>query len=157
MFSMWNPSPSGAKVGDCSVRAVAKALDMDWESAYALLCVYGLSMYDMPNSNAVINAALQDNGFVRSIIPNECPHCYTVEDFAKDHPLGTYVLGTGDHVVCIKDGTINDTWDSSKEIPIYYWENKEKRGENYALSVRSANDPNGVLPDSVVRPANHLD
>lgn len=124
MYSMWNPSPTGARVGDCSVRAVAKALGVDWETAYTMLCLKGFDMYDMPNSNAVINSLLTGKGFVREVIPNMCPDCYTIGDFAEDHPEGTYVVGTGDHVVAVSGGTIYDSWDSSREIPIFYW----KRG-----------------------------
>lgn len=122
VFEYWNPSPVGAKVGDCSVRAVAKALNTDWETAYTLLAVKGFEMCDMPNSNAVINAVLTEKGFARDVVPNTCPNCYTIEDFANDHPAGTYVLGTGDHVVALTDGAINDSWDSSREIPIFYWQ-----------------------------------
>ena len=32
----WNPNPVGRKVGDCSIRAISKALGVDWETAYAL-------------------------------------------------------------------------------------------------------------------------
>ena len=28
----YNPSPTGRNVGDCAVRAIAKALDIDWET-----------------------------------------------------------------------------------------------------------------------------
>lgn len=34
MFTEYNPNPAGRRVGDCAVRAVAKALDTDWETAY---------------------------------------------------------------------------------------------------------------------------
>ena len=124
MFQSWNPSPSGARVGDCSVRAVAKALGVDWETAYTMLCLKGFELYDMPNSNAVINALLAGKGFTREIVPNTCPECYTIGEFAAEHPEGTYVVGTGDHVATVQDGTIYDSWDSSREIPIFYW----KRG-----------------------------
>ena len=120
-YEVWNPSPVGARVGDCAVRAVAKALDTDWETAYTMLCLKGYEMYDLPNSNTVINALLTSKGFERGIVPNTCPECYTVGEFADENPNGTYVLGTGDHVVCVKDGVINDSWDSSGEIPIYFW------------------------------------
>lgn len=125
-YEMWNPSPSGAKVGDCAVRALAKALDVNWETAYTMLCVKGFEMSDMPNSNAVINAVLVDHGFERHAIPNTCPYCYTVGEFAQEHPEGTYVLGTGDHVVAVSGGNIHDTWNSSQEIPIIYWQKGEK-------------------------------
>ena len=124
MYQEWNPSPIGAKVGDCAVRALAKALGTDWETAYTMLCAKGFEMCDMPNSNAVINAVLTSNGFVRNIIPNTCPACYTVGQFAAENPHGTYVLGTGSHVVAVVDGVINDSWDSSSEYPVYFWEKR---------------------------------
>lgn len=160
MFKEWNPSPSGKRVGDCAVRALSKALNKDWETTYTMLAVRGMAMNDMPNSNAVINSVLTNNGFIREVIPNSCPDCYTIGEFAEDHPHGTYVLGTGDHVVCVSDGgIINDSWDSSNEIPIYYWKKTIERGKDNGLSLRDydPNDPNGVLSDTRIRPANHLD
>ena len=123
----FNPSPTGRNVGDCSVRAVAKALNISWEDAYALLAKNGFLMGDMPSSNSVIGSVLRQKGFTRYVIENNCPDCYTVEEFASDHPIGTYVLGTGSHVVTIKDGYIYDSWDSSKEIPQYYWESSKRQ------------------------------
>ncbi len=58
---------------------------------------------------------------MRINVPDTCPHCYTIRDFAYDHPFGTYLVGTGKHVVTIIDGNYYDTWDSGGEIPIYYW------------------------------------
>ena len=126
MYQEYNPSPTGAKVGDCAVRAVSKALGTDWETAYTMLAMKGFEMSDMPNSNAVINAVLKDKGFERDVVPNTCPDCYTVWDFAEDHPDGTYVLGTGTHVVAVVDGVIHDSWNSSNEYPVYYWRKEVK-------------------------------
>lgn len=123
-MSVWieyQPSPVGRNVGDCAVRAVAKALDTDWETAYALISLNGYLMGDMPSSNAVWGAVLRQNGFYRASIPDQCPDCYTAEDFIRDHPRGTYVLGFGNHVATAKDGHLYDSWDSSQEIPQYYW------------------------------------
>lgn len=86
----------------------------------------GYNMADMPSSNSVWGAVLRQNGFYRHAIPNSCPDCYTAEQFAADYPKGTYVLGFGNHVATIKDGFIYDSWDSSQEIPQYYWSRKEK-------------------------------
>ena len=120
-WRMYNPSPAGRNVGDCAVRAVAKALGTNWETAYSMIAAAGYQMNDMPSSNSVWGAVLRKHGFYRHIIPNTCPDCYTVGAFADDHPHGTYVVGTGNHVVTVKDGTVFDSWDSKNEIPIYYW------------------------------------
>lgn len=120
-WRQFNNNPVSRNVGDCSVRAVSVALGTDWETAFALITQNAFQMGDMPSSNAVWGSVLRQNGFQRSVIPNTCPDCYTVGDFAEDHPRGVYVVGTGNHVVTVKDGEIWDSWDSSKEIPIYYW------------------------------------
>lgn len=117
----YNPSPTGRNVGDCAVRAVAKALDLDWETAYAMIAKNGFLIGDMPSSNSVIGATLREHGFSRYAIPNTCPDCYTIEDFADENPRGTYVVGTGSHVCTIRDGVVFDSWDSRREIPQYYW------------------------------------
>lgn len=121
-WMMYNPNPSGRNVGDCAVRAVSKALDTDWETAYALIAKAGYLMNDMPSSNSVFGAVLRQNGFYRHAIENRCPECYTISDFVDDHPEGTYVVGTGNHVVTVKDGILWDSWNSLNEIPVYYWE-----------------------------------
>lgn len=124
MYVRYNPNPAGRSVGDCSVRAIAKALDMDWEAAYVELTMNGFAMADMPSSDSVWGATLRKHGFYRKNISNECPDCYTAEQFCIDHPRGTYVLGFGGHVATIRDGKLYDSWDSSHEIPQFYWEAK---------------------------------
>ena len=122
----YNPSPTARNVGDCSVRAVAKALNTDWETAYALTALNGYLMGDMPSSDSVWGAVLRQHGFYRDAIPNTCPDCYTAEDFCRDHPHGTYVLAFGGHVATVQDGRLFDSWDSSREIPQFYWYKKEE-------------------------------
>lgn len=126
MWIKYNPNPVGRSVGDCAVRAVAKALDVSWETAYSMIAVNGFAMGDMPSSNSVWGAVLRQHGFSRSAIENTCPDCYTAEDFCHDHPEGTFVLGFGNHTCCVIDGVIFDSWDSSAEAPQYYW----YKGEN---------------------------
>lgn len=121
----YNPNPAGRSVGDCAVRAVAAALGEDWETAYARIANNGFLMGDMPSSNSVWGAVLRQNGFTRSVIPNSCPNCYTLAQFAEDHPDGIYVVGTGNHVATVRDGLIWDAWDSSDEVPVYYWQKEE--------------------------------
>jgi len=126
MWIEFNPSPTGRRVGDCAVRAIAKALDVDWEKSYMMLAANGFGMGDMPSSDSVWGSVLRQYGFYRESIPNTCPDCYTARDFCKDNPKGTFVLGFGGHVATVVDGDLYDSWDSSDEIPVYVWYRKEK-------------------------------
>lgn len=125
-FIFYNPNPAGRRVGDCAIRAVSKALNIDWEQAFALVTSAAFAMGDMPSSDSVWGAVLRQNGFYRKTIPDTCPDCYTAEDFCKDNPEGVFVLGFGGHTATIVDGNLYDAWDSSQEIPTFVWYRKEK-------------------------------
>ena len=73
MWIRYNPNPLKRMVGDCSVRAMSKALDIDWEQAYAIMVANGFVMCDMPSDDSVMGAVLRKNGFYKDIIPDKCP------------------------------------------------------------------------------------
>lgn len=125
MWKYFNSNPVGRNVGDCAIRAVAKALDISWEDAYILIAAAGYAMGDMPSSDSVWGAVLRQNGFYREAISNDCSDCYTARDFCSDNPDGVFVLGFGGHVATVVDGDLYDSWDSSNEIPQYYWYRKD--------------------------------
>ena len=79
-------------------------------------------MSDMPSSDNVWNEYLKSKGLTRHIVPDTCPNCYTVKQFADEHPKGHYIVFVGQHVVAVIDGDYIDTWDSGDRVPIYYWE-----------------------------------
>lgn len=126
MWSEYNPNPTGRNVGDCAVRAIAKALNLDWETAFAKIAANAYAMGDMPSSDSVWGALLRQNGFYREAIPNTCPDCYTTADFCNDYPHGTYVLGFGGHVATVKDGVLYDSWNSLSELPQFFWYRKDE-------------------------------
>lgn len=121
MWEYFNNNPTSRNVGDCSVRAVSKALGISWEKAYALIAANGYQMGNVMSANEVWGSVLRQHGFSRQVIPNTCPECYTVKDFCIDYPKGIYVLGTGTHVVTVIDGNYYDSWNSGDEVPAYYW------------------------------------
>lgn len=125
VYKSYNANPNAARVGDCTVRAISKATGKSWDEVYIGLAMKGMELCNMPSANAVWGAYLRQNGFRRYIIPETCPDCYTVSQFAADHARGTYILALSGHVVACVDGTYYDTWDSGDELPIYYWEKKE--------------------------------
>lgn len=121
----FNPNPRGYMTGDCAIRAIARATEQPWQAAYAALTAEGYLKGDLPNANHVLNSYLKKQGFTRHIVPDTCPDCYTVEDFAADHPHGMYVLALENHVVTVYDGDYYDSWDSGNEVPLYYWHKEE--------------------------------
>ena len=126
MYIHFNPNPKSSRVQDCTVRAISKLVGRDWDEIYINICIEGLLACDMPSANHVWGSYLRRNGYKRSAIPNSCPDCYTVADFARDNPEGAYLLAVPGHVVTVADGDWCDTWDSGNEVPIYYWTKEER-------------------------------
>lgn len=120
LYKFYNPNPDRNRVGDCTIRAICKATGKRWETVYVILCSFGFSGRDMPSANMVWGRYLRDLGFRRYLIDDDTGN-YTVADFCRDHPKGTYILAIDGHVVCVVDGFYYDSWDSGQEIPIYYW------------------------------------
>ena len=122
-----NLNPMKKNTGDCVIRAIAYALRKPWDDVFWELTGEAFDRAEMPSWNPTWWSYLEKRGFKRSLIPDQCPDCYTVKDFCRDHPRGTYVLfipqteqGVG-HVIAVEDGDYIDTWDSGNEIPIYVW------------------------------------
>lgn len=118
----FNPNPAGNRVGDCAVRAICKALELDWETVFTGLMVYACSLSDMPSANYVWGSYLARHGYHRKLVEQSERYIYTVNDFCADYPTGTYILCIDGHVVTVQEGKYFDTWNSGNEIPIYYWE-----------------------------------
>ncbi len=123
-YAKYNPNPYGRNVGDCVVRAIAKATGKSWEKVYMDICLAGFIGGDMPSANEVWGNYLRGIGFERKMIPEIMPDDYSVANFADDNPNGTFILALHEHVVCIQDGYWYDTWNSGDKIPLYFWRRK---------------------------------
>lgn len=124
-YRFYNPNPSNIRVGDCSIRALSKALGKSWEDIYVSLCAEGLFYHDMPSSDYVWGMYLRKNGFQQEMIESICPDCTTVQRFAETHPNGTYVVKTQNHIICIQNSNWYDSWNSGDEIILYFWQKEE--------------------------------
>ena len=125
MYIHYNDNPRGNyEAGDCVIRAISIATDKSWDEIYVALCAEGFYAGDWGNNNGVWDWYVRSLGFTRHIIPNDCPHCYTVADFVKEHPSGTYILATGTHAIAAIDGSFIDAFDSGNLYPIYYYEKR---------------------------------
>ena len=120
-FYYFNPNPLGKKVGDCVIRAIAKAMDMTWDEVAIDLSMQMLTLKDMPNSADVWGEYLHLNGFTRGVLPSDCPNCVTVKQFCELFPKGTYIVGTSLHVIAVKNGDYYDTEDVGDAMLTYFW------------------------------------
>ena len=125
-FCFKNLNPQSKIVKDCVVRAIALATNESWDRTYIKLSVMGFFHKDVFTSNYIWGLYLLQNGFKKQILPNQCPDCYTVEQFCADHPSGIYVLAIGDHVVTAIDGTFYDTWQSGDLVVQYFFKKEGK-------------------------------
>ena len=121
---MWvrcNPNPGHYYVEDCVVRAIAIATNHTWLEVYDDICLEGRMMYNMPSINRVWGHYLYRTGWAPFILPEACPECITIREFAKRFRKGTYIIGTGMHAVAVIDGDYYDAWDSGDEVPSYFF------------------------------------
>lgn len=117
MFKHFNPNPLKKSAGDCTIRAISKALSQSWEKTYIDLCLQGLICCDMPSANQVWGKYLQTKGFKKINVDEDC----TIAELVDKNKRGMLLIGTGTHVVCAIDGDYYDTWDSGNETAIYYF------------------------------------
>ena len=123
---MWiksNENPLGKQVGDCTVRAIAKALNKSWDEVFISLSLEGFILKDMASANAVWGAYLRRCGFVRKVVDDDC---LTVADFCEKNSEGVYVLALENHAVTVISGNLYDTWNSLDEQVLYFWEKESE-------------------------------
>ena len=121
---MWIPlnvNPSGKRVGDCVIRAIAVATGKPWTEVYDELYRVGRAEYSMMSANDVWGLMLYRMGFEPFILPDSCPDCVTVREFARHYPKGRYIVGTGSHAVAVVNGNYIDAWDSGDCTPAYFF------------------------------------
>jgi len=124
MYLHLNNNPKDRHVNDCVIRAIATVMGKSWDDIYLELMVYGFYAKDLPNENTIWGQYLVDHGFVRKTLPDTCPFCYTVRDFARDHDKGVYILADGSHVVAVVDGHYIDDRDSGDRTVLYFFERR---------------------------------
>ena len=126
-FKYYQPNDKDLKdnYGDCTIRALSKALDCTWLEAFDLTIPFCReyqcsNIFNLPSqTEREIMAKL---GFEYTGISNKSgTKRPTVKSFALSHKTGTYILNVANHEVACVDGIYYDTWDcGSKSLYGYY-------------------------------------
>lgn len=118
-----NLNPSHRHTGDCVIRAIAKVMNMTWDDVSIDLSMMEVMEHKIKTDNSLWGKYLKLNGFKYGTLPDTCPEdCYTLKDFVRDFPVGTFVVCTGSHVIAVIDGNWFDIFDSGDEVVTYYYE-----------------------------------
>ena len=120
-YVLTNPNPLNNDTGDCVIRAMCIAENREWDDVFLDLMVDAFQKKLIIEDNRLWIEYLHRLGYQRVNIPDTCPDCYLIRDFARDNPQGVYIVGTGTHLVTIINGVIYDTYNSAEKVPIYYF------------------------------------
>lgn len=127
LFEYYQPNDKDLKdkYGDCTIRALSKALEVSWLEAFDLmipLCreAQVANIFGAPSN--IEREIVCKLGFTYTGVSNKKgTKRPTVWQFAKDHPKGHYILNVANHEVACVDGKYFDTWDSGdKSLYGYY-------------------------------------
>lgn len=114
------------KFGDCTIRALSKALDVTWLEAFDKTIPLCREFQLMPNYMFFAKSAKKTAealGLEHHTISNKKgTKRPTVNSFAKDHPTGRYICKVAHHVVAVVDGKYFDTWDCGNKSLYGYFE-----------------------------------
>lgn len=131
-FKYYQPNKKDLKdsYGDCTVRALSKALGITWLEAFDLMIPICRreqvsNIFDAPSK--IEREWLKELGFEYHGVSNKKGSKRpTVDSFAKDHPTGTFIANVANHEVAVVDGMYYDTWDCGfKSLYGYYEYNAE--------------------------------
>ena len=129
-FVYYNANTRGKNVGDCVKRSLSLAYHMDYnEVASKLNAIKRAKGASAFNLQHVYFDFIRQNG--DEVITLHSGEHVTTEQFADEHPTGTWLLITGpsldkaergisNHILAVVDGTIYDSWDSTKEFVVKY-------------------------------------
>lgn len=125
MFKYYNAHPRKLSVDDCVKRSITLATGIPYIEVQKGLNdhkkITGVKkFYDYPNPESYMKKVL---GFERiAVAKNADGTRVTVEEFAKLHPCGRFVISISGHWTTCIDGMIYDTWNCCKEGVLFYYE-----------------------------------
>ncbi len=127
LYVYYQPNDKDLKdnYGDCTIRALAKALNITWLEAFDLT-IPVCRREQIPNifyaPASIRNALMHELSFEYTPISNKKGSKRpTVEEFAKAHRKGSYICNVANHEVAVVDGKYYDTWNSGRKSLYGYY------------------------------------
>lgn len=118
------------KFGDCTIRALSKALNCTWLEAFDRMIpfcreaqVSNIFDCDIKTRKGIMERLGFDYTGISVSDGKERP---TVAKFAEKHRSGTFILNVAHHEVACVDGKYYDTWDSGRKSLYGYFTLREE-------------------------------
>ena len=113
------------QTNDCTVLALAIALECSYDTAYDYLktlgrkCTQGFELHEHLNkSKTLFNNSIEKIPFpAQKGIPR-----MTAVSMSEEYPKGTYILRQAKHICTMRDGVLYDTWKSQDRCIYKAWE-----------------------------------
>lgn len=117
-----NLNPDGERIGDCVIRAIAKATNKPYVQIEDELYL-NLGKVGYRNIGTAWKTYIDGCNFKKLSFPAKkgCSRI-TACAFAESHPNGRYILRLAGHLTACVDGKIYDIWDCSKKCVYNAWE-----------------------------------
>ena len=121
-FKYYNANPQKHKTGDCVVRAICAAMDMEWDNVLTDLYKYSLKHKYFMGSEELYEIYLKDLGFTKHKPPRKTNgKSYTLGEWLKDFDKAAIVTINDDHLTYVNDNHVYDIWDCTDEVVNEYW------------------------------------
>ena len=123
MYKYYNANPKNEIIGDCVVRAISTALDIDYYDVLNML--YNISNYF--NCDMLVKDCYKEL-FDRFKLTQYTPNVEKrVKDVIEDFKDKILIIRIDGHLTASKYGILKDTWDCSDEIVDTFWVLNENR------------------------------
>ena len=115
MYDFYNANPLGLNEDDCVIRAISCATNRSWDAVYDELS-------DLAQAKGTL---LDKKDFVRGYLNTHFRRVYDfpykVYQVAQKYKNNTVICALFNHLVCIKNGRILDTFDCSDRVVEDLW------------------------------------
>lgn len=124
-FHYHNENPYGKRTGDCMHRAIALATGIDWKVTAVATALWEAKTGNIACTGNEIDSLLQEFGpWYKNPMPKHYDGTrYTIAELCiklgkTKHPV---IVSCANHLTCIKDGKVWDTWDCTWKSVGNYW------------------------------------